>query len=82
MRTQISIAKTAAAIVGLLIALALSRDVAAQPAEAMITRASSGRLPRGRSDAVAGQQRARHMMNPGHVYVVFIAGKAGLSASI
>jgi molybdate transport system substrate-binding protein len=33
MGTQISIAKTAAAIVGLLIALALSRDVAAQPAE-------------------------------------------------
>jgi hypothetical protein len=33
MRTQISTAKTAAAIVGLLIALALSRDVAAQPAE-------------------------------------------------
>jgi hypothetical protein len=37
---------------------------------------------RRRSDAVAGQQRAGHMMNPGHVYAVFIAGKAGLSASI
>lgn len=33
MGTQISTAKAAAAIVGLLIALALSRDVAAQPAE-------------------------------------------------
>jgi molybdate transport system substrate-binding protein len=33
MRTQISLAKAAAAIAGLLIALALSGDVAAQPAE-------------------------------------------------
>ena len=40
MGTQISTAKAAAAIVGLLIALALSRDVAAQPAE--LSSAASG----------------------------------------
>jgi hypothetical protein len=51
--------------------------------EAMITRGSSGRLLRADDPMLSpGQQRFRHMMNPGHVYAVFIAGKAGLSASI
>jgi molybdate transport system substrate-binding protein len=43
MRTQISIAKAAAAIVGLLIALALSRDVAAQPAELRVLSSAAPR---------------------------------------
>ena len=30
---------------------------------------------RRRSDAVAGQQCAQHMMNRGHIYAVFSAGK-------
>jgi len=43
MGTQISTAKAAAAIVGLLIALALSRDVAAQPAELRVLSSAAPR---------------------------------------
>ena len=43
MGTQISTAKAAAAIVGLLIALAQSRDVAAQPAELRVLSSSAPR---------------------------------------